>query len=236
MKAVIIGGTSGLGRALAGAFIANGWEVAVTGTRDDSIRDFSALHPGVTVRRTDLGDIDKSRRDFLELAEEPGGTDAAVICAGHFDWDRETDWEIEKKAIEINALGCAGVLNAAFRYFLKKGSGRLAGVSSIGAVRGSGACPAYNASKAFITNYLEGLRQAAALSGADISVTTAMPAYIAGKEEAAARDIVEAVIKKRRCVYTPARWRALAAIYRNLPDFLHEKMAKRHDQILKPFK
>ena len=236
MKVIIIGGTSGLGLALAGTFISSKWEVNATGTRDGSVGAFGARFPGASVSKLDLSDIEKSRKEFLDLAGRNGGTDAVVVCAGHFDWDRGTDWEIEKKAIEINALGCAGVLNAAFGYFLKKGSGRLAGVSSIGAVRGSGACPAYNASKAFITNYLEGLRQAAALSGADISVTTAMPAYIAGKEEAAARDIVEAVIKKRRCVYTPARWRALAAIYRNLPDFLHEKMAKRHDQILKPFK
>ena len=236
MNVVIVGGTSGLGRTLAGVFRSGKWEVAVTGTRDESVSAFSALHPGVTVMRLDLSDIEKSRKDLLELAEQPGGTDAVVVCAGHFDWDRGTDWEIEKKAIEINALGCAGVLNAAFGYFLKKGSGRLAGVSSIGAVRGNGACPAYNASKAFITNYLEGLRQAAALSGKDISVTTVMPAYIAGKEEAAARDIFKAVINKSRCVYTPARWRMLAALYRNLPDLLHEKMARRHDQLLEPFK
>ena len=236
MKVVIIGGTSGLGRALAGVFLSHKWDAAVTGTRDESIQAFSARYPGAAVRKLDLSDLEKSRKDFLELAETPGGTDAVVVSAGHFDWDRETDWGIEKKAIEINALGCAGVLNAAFGYFLKKGSGRLAGVSSIGAVRGSGACPAYNASKAFITNYLEGLRQTAALSGKDISVTTVMPAYIAGKEEAAARDIFEAVNNKSRCVYTPARWRFLAALYRNLPDLLHEKMAKRHDQILKPFK
>ncbi len=236
MRVVIIGGTSGLGRALAGVFISRKWEAAVTGTRDDTIRTFGAQYPDSAVRKLDLTDTEKSRKDFLELAEGTGGTDAVVVCAGHFDWDRETDWEIEKKAIEINALGCAGLLNAAFGYFLKKGSGRLAGVSSIGAVRGNGACPAYNASKAFITNYLEGLRQAAALSGGDISVTTVMPAYIAGKEEAAARDIFEAVLNKRRVIYTPARWRFLAALYRNLPDLLHEKMARRHDSLLKPFK
>ncbi|MCX5785602.1 MAG: SDR family NAD(P)-dependent oxidoreductase [Elusimicrobia bacterium] len=236
MKVIIIGGTSGLGRALAGVFLFNKWEVAVTGTRDESIKDFSALYPGVTVRKMDLSDPEKSRKDFLELAEQPGGTDAVIVSAGHFEWDRKTDWEIEKKAIEINALGCAGVLNAAFGYFLKKGSGRLAGVSSIGAIRGHGACPAYNASKAFISNYLEGLRQAAALSGADISVTNVIPAYIAGKEESSARDIFKAVLKKRRNVYTPSRWRFLAALYRNIPDLLHEKMAKWHDRLLKPFK
>ena len=236
MKVVIIGGTSGLGRALAGVFISNKWEVAVTGTRDESIRDFSALYPGAAVSKLDLSDPEKSRKDFLELAAWQGGTDAVIISAGHFEWDRGTDWEIEKEAVEINALGCAAILNAAFGYFLKKGAGRLAAVSSIGAIRGNGACPAYNASKAFISNYLEGLRQAAALSGADISVTDVVPAYITGKEDAAARDIFAAVLNKRRTVYTPARWRLLAALYRNLPDFLHEKMAKRHDRLLKPFK
>jgi len=225
-----------LGAELAGIFISAGWDAAVTGVRDEAVRDFGARWPKASVSKLDLTDIENSRKVFIEMTKEPGGLDAVIVGAGRFEWDRGADWEIERRTIELNALGCANILNAAFRYFLEKGTGRLAGISSIGAVRGNGACPAYNASKAFISNYLEGLRQTAALSGADISVTDVVPAYVTGGKEDSAREIFAAIMKKRRAVYTPGRWRFLAALYRNLPDLAHEKMAKWHDSLLKPFK
>lgn len=235
MKAVIVGGTSGLGKALAAEFLAAGWTVAVTGVRAESVRDFAAAYPAAKAFLLDVEETAAARARLLEIISGLDGADAVVISAGRYDDDPAADWALEEKAIAVNAAGCAAVLNAAFHYFAGKGAGRLGCVSSIGAVRGNARCPAYNASKAFLFNYIEGLRQHAALSGASLTITNAVPAYVRGKEQAAARAIFRAILAGRRTVYVPGYWRLLAAAYRNLPDLLHEKMARWHYTLLKPF-
>ncbi|MCL2376713.1 MAG: SDR family NAD(P)-dependent oxidoreductase [Defluviitaleaceae bacterium] len=57
------------------------------------------------------------------------------------------DWQLEQDAI-----------NTAINYFIGKKSGHLVFMSSVAASRGSAKGPAYNASKAYASNYLEGIR------------------------------------------------------------------------------
>ena len=59
----------------------------------------------------------------------------------------------------------------AMRHFLKRGHGHLVGISSIAALRGTGAGAAYAASKAFQSVYLDGVRELAQRSGHPIVVT-----------------------------------------------------------------
>ncbi len=233
MKALIIGGTSGLGRALAAEFIAAGWETSVTGLREEALKNFSSAFPSVRTSRLDVS-APEARDSVEALLAGMGVTDAVAVCAGLYQDDPDADWAAEEKVIAVNAAGCAAALNAAYSYFRKKGSGRLACVSSIGGVRGNARCPAYNASKAFLFNYLEGLRQNAAQAGAEISVTNIIPAYV-GDGRGCGKAMFAAIMKGRRSVYLPGYWRLLAAFYRNLPDLLHEKMARWHYILLKPF-
>lgn len=233
MKALIIGGTSGLGRALAAEFLAAGWETAVTGVREEALAEFSSAYPAAKVSRLDLS-VAGAHARCETLIASLGGLDAAAVCAGLYADDPEADWTAEERVIAVNAAGCAAALNAAYAHFRKKGSGRLACVSSIGGVRGNARCPAYNASKAFLFNYLEGLRQNAAAAGLGISVTNLIPAYV-GDGAGCGRAMLDAVLAGRRSVYLPGYWRLLAAVYRNLPDVFHEKLARWHYALLKPF-
>jgi len=100
-----------------------------------------------------------------------------VVSAGYFETDRSADWGIEQKTIELNVL-VARASSTPLPTFPGPGGGAFGGLTSIGGVRGNGVCPAYNASKAFLSNYLEGLRQSAYLAGAAISVTDIVPGYI----------------------------------------------------------
>lgn len=231
MKALIIGGTSGLGRDLAAEFISAGWETSVTGVREAALKDFSAAFPAARIYKLDLS-APGARAAVEALLDGPGRIDAVAVCAGLYLDNPDNDWAAEEKVIALNAAGCAAALNAAYLYFGKQGGGRLACLSSIGGIRGNARCPAYNATKAFLFNYLEGLRQNAALAGAHISVTNIIPAYIG---DGGGKKMFAAIMKRRRSVYIPGYWRLLAAAYRNLPDLLHEKMAGWHYVLLKPF-
>lgn len=228
MKALILGGTSGLGRALAAEFIKAGWETSVTGLRDAALKDFSLAFPSARVSKLDLSA--PGARAAVEALLD--GAETVAVCAGLYLDNPENDWAAEERVIALNAAGCAAALNAAYAHFRRRGCGRLACISSIGAIRGNARCPAYNATKAFLFNYLEGLRQNAALAGADISVTNIIPAYMG---DGGGEKMYAAIMKRRRNVYIPGYWRLLAAAYRNLPDLLHEKMARWHYTLLKPF-
>lgn len=233
MRAIVIGGTSGLGRALAAEFIAAGWDVTATGVREEAIRDFCAAYPSARADRLDLS-VQGGHARTEALIAAAGGADAVAVCAGRYEDNPAADWPAEERAIMLNAAGCAAALNAAYGYFRKKGKGRLACITSIGGVRGNARCPAYNASKSFLFSYLEGLRQNAVAAGAGISVTNIIPAYIGGGE-GWGQAMLSAVLGGKREAYIPGYWRWLAAIYRNLPAFLHAGMSRWHYVLLKPF-
>lgn len=218
---------------MAAEFIAAGWDTTATGVREEALRDFSAAFPSARAARLDLSAAGAHARVEALLAAT-GGADAVAVCAGLYEDNPEASWPLEEKAISVNAAGCAAALNAAYAYFRRKGSGRLACITSIGGVRGNARCPGYNASKAFLFNYLEGLRQNAAVSGARISVTNIIPAYV-GEGAGCGKAMLRAVLSGRRSVYMPGYWRLLAAAYRNLPDLLHERMFRWHYLLLKPF-
>lgn len=64
-----------------------------------------------------------------------------------------------------------------FKYFSKKQAGQIVEISSIGALRGNSLAPAYNASKAFLSNYLEGLRKKSVQEKIPILVTNIKPGF-----------------------------------------------------------
>jgi len=123
--------------------------------------------------------------------------------------------------------------NVAFEYFREKGAGHIVGISSLSAIRGSGEGPAYNASKAFASNYLEGLRQNAVKQKLPLTVTdiqcglvdTAMAKgeglfWVAPPAKAAGQ-ILDAIRKKKDHAYITKRWRIIALLLKALPGWLY---------------
>ena len=106
--------------------------------------------------------------------------------------------------------------------------GHLVGISSVGSVFGNGAAPAYNASKAYVTRYLEGLRYRQADRTADVSITTVEPGFVDTKmamsdawmcsPETAAGQIRRAIERDRKHVYVTRRWRLVSWLLRIIPE------------------
>jgi len=87
-------------------------------------------------------------------------------------------FSIENETIKTNVTGFATLVNVAMRHFTAKGSGHLVGISSLAALRCGRESPAYNASKAFESNYLEGLRQKLRKSRLSIIITDVKPGFV----------------------------------------------------------
>jgi short-subunit dehydrogenase len=120
------------------------------------------------------------------------------------------------------------MINTAVAHLQARGGGRLVGLSSIAGIRGISRAPAYAASKAFLSNYLHGLRYRFMRLGVPIIVTDVQPGFVdtrlAGARfwmaspEKAARQIVAAVDRGRTHVYVTKRWRLIAWLIRVVPD------------------
>ncbi len=178
-KTIIIGVSSGIGRELAKILSMNGYIVGVMARRVKLLDELRNEVKGTLfVQKIDVSDIESAMEILTKLIEEMGGVDLIVISAGTGEINNELDWYLEYNTIKANVSGFTAMVNVAMHHFMEKGSGHLVGISSIAALRGGSESPAYNASKAFESNYLEGLRQKVRKSGLPITITDIRPGFV----------------------------------------------------------
>jgi short-subunit dehydrogenase len=237
-KAIIIGATSGIGSELAKIFSNQGYEVGILGRREMLLAEVVKGLPGKSyARQIDITIPIVAIEKLNKLIEDMGGVDVIVISAGVGYINADLDWAAEEKTICTNVSGFTAMCNAAMKFFLKQGDGQLVGISSIAAIRGSGGAPAYAASKAFVSNYLEGLRLWAYKKGLPVTVTEIQPGFIdtamakgdglfwVAPTNKAARQIYRAIIKKRSHAYITRRWRFIAWLMKGLPECIMRKLS-----------
>ena len=117
----------------------------------------------------------------------------------------------------------------------RRGSGHLVRISSLAALRDNRVAPAYAASKAFVSNYLQGVRYRFNKLKLPIVVTDVQPGYVdtrmakgqlfwVASPETAARQIVAAIRGRKARVYVTRRWRLVAWLMRVLPDALYSRL------------
>jgi len=138
--------------------------------------------------------------------------------------------------IKTNVSGFAALVNVAMHHFTERGSGHLVGISSIAALRGGRESPAYNASKAFESNYLEGLRQKVRKSRLPITITDIKPGFVntamakgegifwAAEPERAASQIYHVINRRKSSAYITRRWALVAWLIKLLPGFIYERL------------
>ncbi|MFC4246288.1 SDR family NAD(P)-dependent oxidoreductase [Natribaculum luteum] len=227
--AIVVGASSGIGEALARELAADGYEVGLTARRTERLKEIGAELPTKAyVATMDVTDADRAREAFDDLVDAMQSVDLVVISAavGHLNHDLE--WEPERETIDVNVRGFAAIATAAMTHFDDRGTGHLVGISSVAAVFGNGGAPAYNASKAFVSTYLEGLRHRQAGRKGDVTITTVEPGFVDTdlamgefwmcSPETAARQILRAVDRGRDHVYVTRRWRLVAWLLKALPE------------------
>jgi short-subunit dehydrogenase len=235
-RAIVIGSSSGIGRALAKELGANGYEVGLAGRRTEVMERLRReIATRTYVKAIDARRPEEARRALRELVDEMGGVDLIVVNSGVGGHD--PDWQGELEILAVNVVGFAALANLALDYFLERGSGHLVGISSIAGLRGLR--PAYSGSKAFASTYLEGLRLRADRSGAAVQVTDVKPGFVAtamtenredvfwvASAEKAAAQICAAIRKRRRHVYVTRRWRLVAWLMKTVPYALLSRLVR----------
>ncbi len=233
---VVIGATSGIGRELAKVLDQHGYEVGLTGRRLELLQSLkNELNGKSYIRQMDVTDTEAGREILSELLEEMDDVGLIIINAGVSPL--QPKWPEEKNIIDVNVTGFVALASLAMDYFEKRGSGHIVGISSVAALAGLRQAAVYSASKAFISTYMQALRQKSKRFGMNITVTDIKPGYVRTKLiddrkglfwiiplEKAVNQIYDAIKKQKNHVYISKRWRLVGWLLKSIPDWLYIRL------------
>ena len=236
-KAIVLGATSGIGKSLAHVLVKKNYMVGIAGRREKFLEQLKATKPESYVAKTiDITDLGAVVEKLKELIGELGGLDLLILSSGVGDINEDLNFYVEKNTIDTNILGFTCVVDWAFDYFKNQGHGHLVVISSVGGLRGAGMAPAYNATKAYQINYLEGLCQRVASLKIPVVITDIRSGLVdtdmakgsglfwVMPVEKVVAQIYKAISKKKKVAYVTKRWRVVAQILKIIPRVIYEKL------------
>lgn len=244
MKAVVFGGTTGMGRAIARRLAERGDAVFLMGLDpkdlEESAADLRARHPshrevGNAVCNLEQPDGFAAALDAADAAL--GEFDAVVVTAAMFAPQDalESDVELTRRLVTVNYANTVVFCEHVRKRLLARGGGRLVVFSSVAGDRGRKPVAIYGSSKAGLSVYLEALDHK--FHGEGLSVTCVKPGFVktgmtagltpppfAGEPEQVAGDVVRAMDRRKPLVYTPGIWSLVMLVIRHLPRFVMRKI------------
>lgn len=146
--ALVTGGGTGIGAAIARRLAGDGYAVAVTGRRSTPIESVAAEIGGLALQ-ADTAVEDDCERAVADTVERLGGLDALVVNAG-IGGDGsllDADPAVFDEVLRVNLTGAFLIARAAIGPLLERG-GSIVTISSAAGLRASPSSLAYNASKA----------------------------------------------------------------------------------------
>jgi 2-deoxy-D-gluconate 3-dehydrogenase len=175
-RALVTGGSAGLGRAMAEALLEGGALVAIAG-RGERTRK-AAAEMGAIALQADLSDGAQAAGLVDRAAEALGGLDVLVNNAGaqrRHPAERfpQGDWDY---VLSVNLNAVWAVAQAAGRLMLAQGSGKIINVASLQSFLGGVFIPAYAASKGGVAQLTKALCNEWA--GRGVNVNAIAPGYM----------------------------------------------------------
>ena len=242
-RILIVGAASAIAETVARVWAARHGALFLVGRRADRLEAIAAdlrVRGAASVDYFIMDACDRERHAaMLDAATTAlGGLDVALIAHGSLPDQRacEASAELTLREIENNGISVVALATLLAQRFEAQGSGCLAVIGSVAGDRGRQSNYVYGAAKGMVDIFLQGLRNR--LSKRGVRVVTLKPGFIdtpmtAGfakgmlwsAPEAIARDIVDAVDRKRDVVYLPAFWRLIMMLIRHIPERIFKKLS-----------
>ncbi len=238
MKILVIGGSRGIGLALAKHYLEQGHTVGVCSRHKDALSDDCfATFPRLVWVSADVADREALRKAIHDFAE--GQLDLLIVSAGFYA-SAEALRPVPELGLQIMATNVTGIINAfdaASEIMRPQQKGQLVAIASIaGLLRDYPTMSLYSLSKKAAGAVVRGYRKALAPWG--IQVNLIMPGYVdtarlreldqdkAGQraflcsETEAVHHIVQAMTENKPEYAFPWQWVSLIRMFNCLPNFL----------------
>jgi NAD(P)-dependent dehydrogenase (short-subunit alcohol dehydrogenase family) len=206
--AVVTGGASGIGRALAEAFVAEGMQVVIADVEAEVLH-LAADELGVAGVVTDVSDAASVRRLADETVDRFGAVNVlcnnAGVGGGGFIEDLSlADWQW---VLGVNLMGVVHGIDAFLPHLIASGDGHIVNTASLaGLVAGPGMGP-YSASKFAVVAISETLRTEMALRERRVGVSVLCPGWVRTNIFTSQRNRPEALRVEGRAPLGDARGR-----------------------------
>ncbi|WP_312312019.1 3-ketoacyl-ACP reductase [Empedobacter brevis] len=184
-KALVTGGSRGLGKAVALALAKEGVHIAVTGRNkkllEETVNEIKSFGVNADYSIFNVAEKIEVKMQLQRLIESFGAFDilvnnAGIAAFGSFLEMPENDWE---DIVRTNLFGPYYVSKAVIPSMVELGSGDIINVSSTAGLKGNAVTSAYSASKAGLIGLSESLMFE--LRKKNIRVTTLTPSTIASE-------------------------------------------------------
>ena len=147
----------------------------------------------------------------------------------------QDDVESVLDSLNVNFSSTVSLLTRLATIFEKQKSGTIAVITSVAADRGRKTLYVYGAAKAGLSSFTDGLR--GRLHSHGVQVLNIKPGIIdtpmteglkkgllSSTPRKVARDVFQAVRRKKDILYTPGRWRLIMFIIRHIPERIFKKL------------
>ncbi|MFC3882178.1 SDR family NAD(P)-dependent oxidoreductase [Bacillus songklensis] len=155
---LITGGSKGIGKGIAKAFLAEGASVAIAARGEESLQAAKQELGDVAIYQADLTKEEERERFFHTYIRDYGNIDILINNAGGSNGSSalETDMELFHQAMELNYFSAVHLSKLAVNEMKKQGSGSIINITSIFG-RESGGKVTYNNAKAALISFTKSL-------------------------------------------------------------------------------
>lgn len=182
-KAIITGGSRGLGKATAIAFAKEGIDVAITGRNEtkliETVNELKALGVNATYAVFDVSNYEEVKNGIKKIITSLGSVDILVNNAGIAAFGSFNDMEVNQwtEIIQTNVMGMYYATKEVLPFLIEKNQGDIINVSSTAGLNGNPNTSAYSASKFAVIGMSESLMKEVRKN--NIRVCTLTPSTIA---------------------------------------------------------
>ena len=182
-KAIITGGSRGLGKATAIAFAKEGFDIAITGRNEKVLKETVSELETFGIRAIysafDVSNYQDVKSGIKSIVNTLGSVDilvnnAGIAAFGSFNEMDVTQWS---KIIQTNLMGMYYVTKEVLPYLISQNEGDIINISSTAGLNGNANTSAYSASKFAVIGMSESLMKE--VRKHNIRVCTLTPSTIA---------------------------------------------------------
>lgn len=178
--ALITGASTGLGFEFAKIFAKEKYNLVIVARNKEKLKSSAEVLEKqygirVTIIPADLSDLDSPKRIYNEIKEKQIEIDCLINNAGsgHSGLLADTNPEIAKNTINLNVTSLTLLTNYFIKDMVKRNSGKILNISSLGAFQPDPFFAVYGATKAYELLFTESLY--GELQGTDVTISALCP-------------------------------------------------------------